>query len=253
LPAFKINVGTPLGLPPGEAILDLRDVGFRLLDGDDEYPGAPRRGPCLEGVSVSLSMGSRVAIKGRNGSGKSLLLGLVAGQLPPSAGEVWRTPGLTTGYLEQGHVDWMLRQTLTPSQYLRSAVRMSEGRIAEMVAAFGLVEDLLHRRLEALSSGQCMRLALARLAALEPHILVLDEPTSFLDIYSIASLEKSIRDFAGAVVFATHDRQLVEGIATDVLELRGAEGLVLERRQASSVPQNTGKRDRLWREPEAPS
>merc|ERR1712072_419429 len=92
-----------------------------------------------------------------------------------------------------------------------------------------------------------MRVALARLAAEEVHLLILDEPTNHLDIFSIDALIHALRNFQGAVVFATHDRHLLYDIAHVIVTIRDS-GIQLETVRQASEQVKVGKRDRTWKE-----
>jgi ATP-binding cassette subfamily F protein uup len=208
--------------------------------------------PLLDGACLVLDKGDRVGLIGRNGTGKSSLLRIVAGQDKPDAGEVWRQPGLRLGYVPQeplfaeGHTIYeavaegvgAARELLLAYHEAAHRVALGEGDLAELDRlsheleahdAWRLsarVEEALSRLdLEAdlpvasLSGGQKKRVALARALVAEPELLLLDEPTNHLDFTAIEWLEGLLRDFAGAILFVTHDRRFLDNVANRIVEL----------------------------------
>ncbi|NMG67215.1 ATP-binding cassette domain-containing protein [Azoarcus indigens] len=208
----------------------------------------------LDRADFQLDAGERVALIGRNGSGKSSLLRALAGQAALDDGQVWRQPGLVTTYVpqeadfpldrdvfatvadglgdaarllveyheamhavaEQGDVEALARL-----ERLQAAVEAADGwqlnrRVEHMLARLGLSADA---KVASLSGGGVKRVALARALVAEPELLLLDEPTNHLDIDGILWLEGLIRDFRGAVVVITHDRVFLDNVATRIIEL----------------------------------
>jgi ATP-binding cassette subfamily F protein uup len=178
--------------------------------------------PLLEAVSFRIEARERVSVIGRNGVGKSTLLKILAGDLEPDAGAVWREPGLRVSRLEQD-------------------VPLSSSRSVFEVVAGGLAAhadeaepwrrehhvDLILSRLDlpgdaivdTLSGGWRRRVLLARALVARPDLLLLDEPTNHLDLDAIVWLEEFLAAYPGAVVFVTHDRTFLQHLATRIVEL----------------------------------
>nr|WP_267957637.1 ATP-binding cassette domain-containing protein [Halomonas zhangzhouensis] len=203
----------------------------------------------LDGADLVLEKGERLALVGRNGTGKSTLLKLVAGDILPDDGSIWRAPGLKIGVLEQdlpaasGQTIFdvvaqglpqagellaeyhRLVQAADPDMKrmatLQSRLEAIDGwsfhqRIDVVLTRLGLPADDL---MSSLSGGWRRRVALARALVAEPDLLLLDEPTNHLDLDTIAWLEEQLLDFNGAVLFITHDRAFLSKLATTILEL----------------------------------
>jgi ATP-binding cassette subfamily F protein uup len=208
----------------------------------------------LAHADFQLDAGERVALIGRNGSGKSSLLRVLAGQAPLDDGTVWRTPGLKVAYVPQepdfalerevfatvadglGEVARLLvdyhaamqavAESATPAALarldaLQHAVEAADAwrlnqRVEQMLARLGLAAEV---RVGSLSGGGLKRVALARALVVEPDLLLLDEPTNHLDLDGILWLEALIREFRGAVVVITHDRVFLDNVATRIVEL----------------------------------
>ena len=175
-------------------------------------PGlAPREVVC--GLSLRIEGGGRLALLGPSGSGKSTVLEALAGWLPPTQGRIWRRPGLRVGYAGQrpylfhGSIadnlrlaapqasEQRLRAVAEAAQVMRFAARLPQG-----------LDTVIGERGFGLSGGEARRIALARLLLREPDVLLLDEPTAFLDPDTEADLLDSLGSFARerAVIVATH-------------------------------------------------
>jgi ATP-binding cassette subfamily F protein uup len=209
--------------------------------------------PLLDGASLVVEAGERIGLIGRNGTGKSSLLKIIAGINPPDAGDVWRKPSLKLAYVPQepqfqpGHTVFEAvaegvgaAQTLL-AQYHAVAHAMAEGdetvyadfeRLShELEVADGWrlnsrVEETLQRlsldadrAVDTLSGGLKKRVALARALVTDPELLLLDEPTNHLDFSAIEWLESLLKDFKGALLFITHDRRFLDNVANRIVEL----------------------------------
>jgi ATP-binding cassette subfamily F protein uup len=188
--------------------------------------------PLLEAVSLQVEPRERIAVIGRNGTGKSTLLQVIGGDLEPDAGTLWRQPGLKVARLVQD-------VPLTASRPVAAVVAEGlEGIAGPETDAWRREHevDLILSRLElspetivdTLSGGWRRRVLLARALVSEPDVLLLDEPTNHLDIGAITWLESFLTDYRGAVVFVTHDRAFLQRLATRIVEL--------DRGQLSSWP-----------------
>ncbi|RTQ98345.1 ATP-binding cassette domain-containing protein [Halomonas nitroreducens] len=203
----------------------------------------------LDGADLVLEKGERLALVGRNGTGKSTLLKLVAGEIVPDGGSIWRAPGLKIGVLAQDlpdasgetifdvvaqglpeagellseyhHLVQQADPDMARMAQLQTRLEAIDGwsfhqRIDVVLTRLGLPEDA---EMAELSGGWRRRVALARALVAEPDLLLLDEPTNHLDLDTIAWLEEQLADFNGAVLFITHDRAFLSRLATAILEL----------------------------------
>ena len=208
----------------------------------------------LDNVALQIDAGERIALIGRNGSGKSSLLKALAGQTKLDDGKLWLQAALRLAYVPQepdfapeksihqtivaglGEVSALLQayhdttralaQDATDAQLqclatLQTQLEHADGwrvhtRVEQVISRLGLDAEA---RVGDLSGGGIKRVALAQALALAPDLLLLDEPTNHLDLDGILWLEALIREFSGAVLVITHDRSFLDAVSTRVLEL----------------------------------
>jgi len=178
-------------------------------------------------LDLVITPGTRVGLIGPNGSGKTTLLNLLAGALPPDAGEIERADGLRVVRFEQE------RGGLDPAQSLRRALAPEgdavtwQGRsvhVASWAKRFLFRPEQLEVPVGRLSGGEQARILIARLMREPADLLILDEPTNDLDIPTLEVLEDSLAEFDGALVLVTHDRFMLERVSTVILALDGRGG-----------------------------
>jgi ATP-binding cassette subfamily F protein uup len=209
--------------------------------------------PLMDGASLVIDKGERIGLIGRNGAGKSSLLKVVAGEIKADAGEMWTKPGLHLAFVTQepafapghsvfeavaagaGPAHGLLnayhaathRAASGAAEDLSELARLSHelevhdvwrlnSRVEETIARFELAADA---PVETLSGGNKKRVALARALVSEPELLLLDEPTNHLDFTAIEWLENMLAEFAGALLFVTHDRAFLDRVANRIIEL----------------------------------
>lgn len=171
----------------------------------------------LKDVSLTIQRGDRIAITGPNGAGKSTLLKLLAGKLVPQAGEVRLNPQTRIGYFDQELE--MLNRDETLLDNLLSLPDMTQTMARTILGSFMFRRDAVHKNLISLSMGEKCRAAFIKLYFSQANLLVLDEPTNFLDISAKETIEEALMGYPGAMIFVTHDRYLVQKLATRVLYL----------------------------------
>jgi ATP-binding cassette subfamily F protein uup len=214
--------------------------------------------PLLDDVLLQIEPRERVCVIGRNGTGKSTLLRILAGDQAPDRGSIWLQPGLRRARLEQDVplsserpvfdvvAEGLGEIRTLVAAYHHAAVSVATDPSPERLDRLGHLQHELEERdgwrieqrvelvlskleldpdavVTTLSGGWRRRVLLARALVAEPDVLLLDEPTNHLDIEAITWLEGFLADYAGAVVFVTHDRAFLQRLATRIVEIdRGA-------------------------------
>ena len=174
--------------------------------------------PLLSDASFVVRRGERLSVVGRNGSGKTTLMTTLAGRLPARAGRMRLGAGVVPGAYDQEHAEVPAGVSVLAALFeSRPDWTPAEGRA--WAGRFGFSGVRADAMTDTLSGGERARLALARLIAQAPNLLLLDEPTNHLDMPTCEALEEALLDYPGAVILVSHDRRLVERVATDVLLL----------------------------------
>jgi ATPase subunit of ABC transporter with duplicated ATPase domains len=177
-----------------------------------------------EGLSMTIRRGERWCVMGKNGAGKTTLLRMVAGVLPPDAGEVKLGASLKLGYFAQQALD-LLDPSLTVWEQIQADFpHESVGALRNLLGAFQFSGDETDKKIRALSGGEKSRLVMARMLHNPPNFLVLDEPTNHLDLATKEMLVDALKEFDGTMLFVSHDRTFLSGLSNRVLELGGETG-----------------------------
>ncbi|MGI8653745.1 MAG: energy-dependent translational throttle protein EttA [Pyrinomonadaceae bacterium] len=246
--------------------------------------------PILKDIYLSYFYGAKIGVLGLNGSGKSSLLRILAGQDKEFTGETVLSPGHTVGFLEQ---EPQLDESLTVREVVeqgaqatvdllkefdeinaRFAEPMADDEMTKLLERQGTVQEKLDAadawdldarlemamdalrcppgdaRIKTLSGGERRRVALCRLLLQQPDILLLDEPTNHLDAESVAWLEQHLQQYPGTVIAVTHDRYFLDNVAGWILELDRGQGIPWQGNYSSWLEQ---KQERLKREEKSES
>ena len=208
--------------------------------------------PLFEDANLRIEAGERICLIGRNGTGKSSLLKVISGEVPPDGGSIWRAPGLRVSRLDQD-VPGAAERTVFDevaaglgalgalvAEYHHAAIQVAENhdglerlgelqhqleerdgwrleqRVETVVSRLSLPAE---RSLGELSGGWRRRTLLGKALVSQPDLLLLDEPTNHLDIDAIRWLEDYLREFSGALLFVTHDRAFLSALATRIVDL----------------------------------
>jgi ATP-binding cassette subfamily F protein 3 len=196
-------------------ITPLKATGDLVLRSAGLRAGYDASRPVASAEGLEVRRGRRIALVGPNGAGKTTLLRTLMGDLPALAGTVQWGANVRLGYLPQSHA--RLRPEWTALQALRQQdplLKDEQGR--NLLGGMGLSGDDAFKRIDQLSGGQRTRVLLAQLALTGPNVLVLDEPTNHLDLPSREIVQSLLSDFEGTLLFVSHDRYLVQALATHV-------------------------------------
>lgn len=174
----------------------------------------------IENLDLTVENGEMLVVAGRNGAGKSTLLRMLAGVDPITSGEVIPGTGVKIGYFSQDNAE-TIKGGETILEYVESqAPTELVPKVRDMLGSFLFRGDDVFKSLNVLSGGEKSRIALLQLLLRANNLLILDEPTNHLDMHSKDVLMNALKDFGGTVIFVSHDRGFIEGLATKVLELK---------------------------------
>lgn len=168
-------------------------------------------------MSFPLRRGAKLGIIGRNGSGKTTLLRIMTGILDASVGSVTWNPQARLGYFSQEH------ETLTPSRTVLDEVlqgkHSEQTRARHILGRLNIRLDQVHQTIDTLSLGERSKVALAKILFSEANVLLLDEPTNHIELSAREAIEDALEAYDGAVVIASHDRFLLDRIATEIYDI----------------------------------
>ncbi|MBA3870220.1 MAG: ABC-F family ATP-binding cassette domain-containing protein [Anaerolineae bacterium] len=201
----NLNLNMNAGMRSGDKVLMTTDVSVGYADADQPLFSVP---------DITLWRGDVAALIGPNGVGKSTFLKTMIGQLPPLKGEARLGASVDIGYFAQAH------ELLNPKNSIIDEIMntkpMTPAQARNFLGPFLFQGDDVFRPIETLSGGERGRVALAKLALSGANLLLLDEPTNHLDIDSQEVLQNVLAGFDGTILLVSHDRYLVDALATQI-------------------------------------
>jgi ATP-binding cassette subfamily F protein 3 len=185
------------------------------------YPADPQRDLpeklLFRAPNIELRRTDCAALIGPNGAGKSTFLKTILGTLPPLAGEAILGASLHIGYFAQAHEGLDPNKTVLEEILAESSMLPHQGR--EYLGKYLFSGDDAFKKVSMLSGGERGRLALAKLALQDTNLLLLDEPTNHLDITSQEVLQSVLDSYQGTILLVSHDRYLIDALATQIWEI----------------------------------
>ncbi len=173
----------------------------------------------FEGINFTIEKDDRIAVVGKNGTGKTTLLNLITGQLAPTRGKVHHHPQFRPGYFMQ-QLEGLQPDSTILDQILELP-GMTESEARTILACFLFRKETVYKKVKDLSMGEKCRVAFVKLYFSNANLLVLDEPTNYLDIETRERIEDALSIYPGAVVTVSHDPYMLEKVANRVLSLDG--------------------------------
>jgi ATP-binding cassette subfamily F protein 3 len=199
-PDYKFEFPTPDDRP-GAPIISFSDASFG-------YPGGPI---LFRNLNFGIDLDSRIAMVGPNGIGKSTILKLIAGELQPSSGTVFRSAKVRIAVFSQHHVDGLDLSSNPLLYMMRCYPGVPEQKLRGHLGSFGVTGNLALQPMYTLSGGQKSRVAFAKITFKKPHIILLDEPSNHLDLDAVEALIQGLVLFQGGILMVSHDEHLISG------------------------------------------
>ncbi|CAL0323066.1 unnamed protein product [Lupinus luteus] len=199
-PDYKFEFPTPDDRP-GAPIISFSDASFG-------YPGGPI---LFRNLNFGIDLDSRIAMVGPNGIGKSTILKLIAGELQPTSGTVFRSAKVRIAVFSQHHVDGLDLSSNPLLYMMRCYPGVPEQKLRAHLGSFGVTGNLALQPMYTLSGGQKSRVAFAKITFKKPHILLLDEPSNHLDLDAVEALIQGLVLYQGGILMVSHDEHLISG------------------------------------------
>jgi len=206
----KIRFHFPSAPKSGKTVMELR--GLTKSYGDRAV---------LDHVDLIVEKGERIALVGHNGAGKSTLMSVLAGAAQFQGGERTLGHNAIVDYFAQDQASVLDTARTAYDELYADAPYDMVPRLRDILGAFLFSGDDIHKKVGVLSGGERNRLALAKMLLRPSNLLLMDEPTNHLDLFSKEVLLDALRSFDGTVVFVSHDRYFVNGLATRIVEVEG--------------------------------
>ena len=203
----RMNIQLEPSVVSGNDVLTVTDL-TKSFDGNTLF----------NNINFEIKRGERVALIGNNGTGKTTILKLINGIIPPDSGSIYLGAKVAIGYYDQEHQVLDMNKTIF-DEISDTWPSMTHTRIRNVLAAFLFTGDDVFKYIRDLSGGERGRVSLAKLMLSDANLLILDEPTNHLDIMSREILENALRSYSGTVLFVSHDRYFINQVATRILEL----------------------------------
>ena len=220
-----------------EEMVDLPDDDAAM--GDFRFPQPARSGqrvirlqniafaygetPVYRSLQFEAERGQRIVLVGPNGAGKSTLLKLLAGVLRPQSGEHTLGHNVRAGYFAQYRLDTLQPQRTVLEEAYDTPQRVTETFVRTVLGSFLFRGDDVFKKVAVLSGGEKSRLALVKLLLDPPNLLLMDEPTTHLDMASVDALVEALLQFEGTLIFISHDVYFIRSLATHVVHVRAGQ------------------------------
>lgn len=182
----------------------------------------------FEDLTFSLAKGDCVGIIGKNGKGKSTLLNVIAGELEPLEGSVWRAPGVAQGHFGQTNIERLHFGNTVAKEVSSANEDLSQTQVRSICGAMMFPGEDADKSISVLSGGEKARVMLGKILATPANVLLLDEPTNHLDMESIEVLSQELENFKGTTFIVTHSELLLSELVNKLIVFKNGEAFYFE-------------------------
>ena len=198
---------------------DGRRIGTEVLFSAKDITKTFGGTQALKGVELEIHPGEIVGLVGENGAGKSTLLKILAGIIPIDSGK--RTPGTTTriGYFSQARTENLNTENTVLEEIMKCNAEIREEEARSILGSFLFRRLDVEKRVSVLSGGEKSRLSLVKFLVDPPNLLLMDEPTTHLDLLSVEALVQALKHYEGTLVFISHDVHFIRSLAEKTLHV----------------------------------
>ena len=201
------HISMPLAKPSGKIVLTTKDTSFGYKE------------PLIRNLNLTIERGQKIGIIGANGIGKSTILKTLVGEVPVLTGTYAWGENVIIGYYAQSQVDQLNMKESSFNNVLQANGNLSDGQIRKILGSMLFKDHDAVKPVSVMSGGEKSRVGLACLIAQQANVLLLDEPTNHLDMIAMEKLTDALVNYAGTVIFVSHDRRFINRIATDILSV----------------------------------
>ncbi|MBN1632880.1 MAG: ATP-binding cassette domain-containing protein [Ignavibacteria bacterium] len=205
-----VNFRFPPAIHSGRVVVDINNL-TKSYDGKNNV---------LENVNLSVSRGEKIALVGVNGTGKSTLARIIADKEPYNRGEIIYGHQVVTRYFAQNQAEELNENRTVLETLEEVASGQTQNELRSILGGFLFSGEDVFKKVGVLSGGEKSRLALAKMLLQSSNFLILDEPTNHLDMRSKEVLKKALREYKGAVLIVSHDREFLDGVIDKILEIK---------------------------------
>jgi ATP-binding cassette subfamily F protein 3 len=204
------NFHFPSTRPSGHRVITLEHISKSYADIE-----------VYNNLDFEITKGEKAVLTGENGAGKSTLLKMLAGVIDINTGQINIGHNVTIGYFSQTRTDVLnVENTVLEEACLAANERLAQESVRTLLATFLFKGDDVEKKIKVLSGGEKSRLILAKLLVNPPNFLLLDEPTTHLDVDAIEALIKALKEYEGTIVFISHDIYFVKSLANTAFEVK---------------------------------
>jgi ATP-binding cassette subfamily F protein 3 len=197
----------------GKSLLEAKGISFKYPD----VPGKPKNPVLIENFSTLIRPGERIGIIGKNGKGKSTLLKLLSGEMPPDSGEIVKTGYLRQGYFGQTNISRLDPKLTVEDEVYASNNTLSRTAVRNICGTMMFSGDDAEKKISVLSGGEKSRVMLGKILAQPSNLLLLDEPSNHLDMESIQAIIESMKIYQGAVLIVTHSELILRELVSRLI------------------------------------